>query len=227
MNSTNHFPLYIPKIGRVRICLEIIKSLNIKGKIVVNIGCSFGWIERELFDMGARFIGIDPSCEAINFAKKNKKGKVEYLVGDARSILLEDKFADIILLCDVIEHLEKDTELKVLSEINRLLKVDGVLFLSTPNASWIAKLLDPAWYFGHRHYNRQKLTMILSKSEFKVEEHFIKGNCIAALYTIWFYLIKKIGKKIHPRNQLMEKLSDLSYQRDGYIEHFVIAKKLK
>ncbi len=94
----------------------------------------------------------------------------------------EDGSFDLIVFCEVIEHLTGDP-VRALLEIKRLLKPGGTLILTTPNVARlenIAKLLsgtniyDP--YSGHgpygrhnREYNRHELYKLLTHCGFEAE----------------------------------------------------------
>lgn len=53
------------------------------------------------------------------------------LVADVLDLPFEEKTFNLVYFTDVIEHLPKNTELKALAEIRRVLKNGGMLILST------------------------------------------------------------------------------------------------
>lgn len=221
------FPNKIPLKGRAKYCLLFTKQLNLQKKVVVDIGSSFGWVEKGLLDSGAKLIGIEPNPEAVQFAKKNVTGDIKFLVGSVLLLPLSDKHSDVVLFYDVIEHVPKGQELMALNEINRVLKKGGILLLSTPNNHLVNNLLDPAWYFGHRHYSLKKLEVFLKKSGFKVQYSGKRGGLLSLLYMIWFYILTSIFKISQPRNNLFENLYDFSYRSDsGFVTHYIKAQKL-
>jgi ubiquinone/menaquinone biosynthesis C-methylase UbiE len=71
-------------------------------------------------------------------------------------IPVEDETFDIVLCCEVIEHMEIDP-MFMMAEINRVLKPNGLLILTTPNivSSWaVTKMvngIDPYFYMQYRH----------------------------------------------------------------------------
>ena len=97
----------------------------------------------------------------------------------------EDGSFDVILFCEVIEHLLMDP-LAALREINRVLRAGGRLVLTTPNVNRLDNVMnmvageniyDP--YSGHgpygrhnREFNRQELTRLLKFAGFEVELAF-------------------------------------------------------
>lgn len=220
------FPQEVPLKGRVKVCLDLLLSLKIKGKIIVDIGSSFGWLEKEAIKYYPKqIIGIEPNSEAVTFATKNVP-KAKFYLGKANNLPVKSNYADIVTLFDVIEHIPKNTEELVLKEAGRVLKQGGKLLLSTPNAHIVAKILDLAWYFGHRHYSSKTLTLMLKRSGYKVEKINARGSFWSSFYLFWFYIMKKITGKNQPRNKLIEKLDDAGYDNGAVTDIFLVAKKI-
>jgi SAM-dependent methyltransferase len=92
---------------------------------------------------------------------------------------------DVVLFCEVIEHLQSDP-VNVLREIKRVLKPGGHLILTTPNVNRlenVARMLagtniyDPYSGYGpygrhNREYNRHELAALLAYCGFEVEVFF-------------------------------------------------------
>ncbi|MDO8638520.1 MAG: class I SAM-dependent methyltransferase [Candidatus Daviesbacteria bacterium] len=222
MNS--NFPDSVSIKGRVRVCLELLKKQNIKNKVIVDIGSSFGWLEKEIInEKPRRIIGIEPNEDAVAFAKKNVKA--EFVVGDALNIPLKDSCADIVILFDVLEHVPVNTEEKALKEAYRILKDRGILLLSTPNDNLFSNTLDPAWYFGHRHYSSDLIKSFLKQAGYELEGIKVRGNIISCLYLVWFYLLKSVMKIKSPSNDFIESLDDGGYEGEGILDIFLVARK--
>lgn len=97
----------------------------------------------------------------------------------------ESESLDIVLFCEIIEHLLNDP-CAVLRQIKRVLRDDGTLVLTTPNVNRIenvarmivgANMYDP--YSGHgpygrhnREYNKHELYNLLTYLGFTVDEIF-------------------------------------------------------
>lgn len=219
----NTFPKSVPIIGRVKACLEFAKSQNLKGKTVVDIGCSFGWLEKELLSQKPKnIVGIDVSGKALGFAKKNVP-QANFFQQEKDTLPLKDNFADIVILFDVIEHVKNEQH--TLKEINRILKKGGKLLLTTPNFQILSNVLDLGWYFGHKHFKDKQILTLLKNTGFETTSHTKRGGIGTALYLIWLYITKRIKGEVLPKSNFFESLDEFSYQNEKIYTHFIVANK--
>ena len=79
----------------------------------------------------AKIIGIDNYKPDLVTAKKRFMDKVDFLHSDCLDMKIETESVDIVLSNQVIEHIPKYE--KYLLEIERILKSNGLLIISTPN----------------------------------------------------------------------------------------------
>lgn len=222
------FTLKMAVSGRVLACLSLLKKYKLKGKTIVDIGSSFGWLEKEILEIepSVKMIGVEPDKNAVDFSIKNIK-KAKFLVGDALNLPVKNASADIATLFDVIEHVPAGTEGQALLEVYRILKPKGLLFLTTPNSQASMNFLDLAYYFGHRHYTKNKLLKLLGSSGFRIIEFSIKGGYWFSIYLIWLYVTKRLTGNFLPRNKFLEQkeASEFSSSRAGIHTHFIVAQK--
>lgn len=97
----------------------------------LDIGCGTGNYTNELQDNGFQFIGIDPSEQMLEKAKL-KNNEIDWKIGSAENIGLQESFVDGIIGSLTIHHW---TDLIIgFSELNKVLKPNGriVIFTSTP-----------------------------------------------------------------------------------------------
>ena len=123
--------------------IEIFRS-NKSGK-VLDLGCGDGDYSVCLQESGFEVIAGDMDVERFKH-----KDKINFQVCNVTKRLpFEDSSLDYILLAEVIEHLQNPYE--VIGEINRVLKENGKLILSTPNIlnlkSRIRYLIEGCWEF--------------------------------------------------------------------------------
>lgn len=211
--------------------IEFINLSDIKGKNVLDIGCGYGWFELFAISKGVKNItGIDINNETINVAKKCVKNKkVKFQVENAVKLPFNDNAFDTIVSIETLEHITRNTELKMYSEIARVLKKDGILYISTPYSSFIATFFDPAWWLiGHRHYSKEQLIMFGRKNKLRMTEAFIKGSWWSLLSGLNMYIAKWIFRRRRFYEDFFIKKSiEDSRKKNGFLGIQVKYKKIK
>lgn len=107
---------------------------DLRSKVVVEVGCGAGAF-LSLLDAPNR-IGVDSSLEACTLTRARG---VTCLMAAGESLPFGDRTVDVVVFCEVIEHVESPTA--VLAELRRVLRDDGLLILSFPNfmnLPWLA-----------------------------------------------------------------------------------------
>jgi len=131
-----------------------------KDKRVLDLGCGTGYGAHLLAEQGAAsVVGIDNSAEAIAYAAEHYPHKnISFQVGEATQTGLPADEFDLVVCFELIEHLEKQTEL--VTEIARLLAPGGVAFISTPDADRPYAKDNP---FHVRELKRDEFTALLNE----------------------------------------------------------------
>jgi len=120
------------------------------GKDVLDLGCNCGYGTNCLSRMCKRIVGVDVSPSAIDEAKSRYKGdKASFQVVDGTTLPFADNSFDIITSFQVIEHL--DDYNSYFKEARRVLRVDGILLLTTPNAAIRVRPGERPWNPFHMH----------------------------------------------------------------------------
>jgi 2-polyprenyl-6-hydroxyphenyl methylase / 3-demethylubiquinone-9 3-methyltransferase len=109
------------------------------GKSALDVGCGAGLLAEPLARLGAEVTGLDAAAELIAAAREHAKAselQINYRAGEL--IELEGRF-DLITCMEVIEHVADPAAfVRALAE---RLAPDGLLVMSTPNATGWSKLL--------------------------------------------------------------------------------------
>ena len=113
------------------------KKVELKNAIVADIGCGGGILSESVAKAGASVVGIDTSTELVQIARHH--AALEHLEIRYESSSVSDlakkesgKY-DVVLCMELVEHVDDIYEL--LSGCAKLLKSEGILFISTLNRS--------------------------------------------------------------------------------------------
>jgi len=116
----------------------VIENLNVVPKrgLILDVGCAESLLSHELIAKGLRVVGID----IRNYPFKDKR--IVFLKRNILDTHLPDNTFDAIAIVSTIEHIGlepygqtvKDTngDLKVMTELKRILKHRGIIILTTP-----------------------------------------------------------------------------------------------
>jgi len=119
----------------------VINQIDLKNKKVLDIASGEGYGSEILSRYAQNVIGVDISPEAVEYAKaKYLNENLKFIQGDATKIPLEDNSVDVVVSFETIEHHDKHTEM--ISEITRVLKVQGILIISSPDKYYYSDLLN-------------------------------------------------------------------------------------
>jgi 2-polyprenyl-6-hydroxyphenyl methylase/3-demethylubiquinone-9 3-methyltransferase len=111
---------------------------------VLDVGCGGGLLAEQFAELGCQVTGIDPSEPSLTTARKHAELvglKITYQMGVGEQIPFADASFDIVICCDVLEHVSDVA--RVVQEISRVLVADGIFFYDTINRtflSWLAAI---------------------------------------------------------------------------------------
>jgi 2-polyprenyl-6-hydroxyphenyl methylase/3-demethylubiquinone-9 3-methyltransferase len=80
---------------------------RLAGARVVDLGCGGGLLADALARQGARVVGVDRSVGSLRAAVGHARHGERFVAGDLRHPPLRDGCADLVLLADVLEHLDE------------------------------------------------------------------------------------------------------------------------
>lgn len=200
--------------GRHRKSFRFIESVT--GVTVLDIGCSYGWFEKWALGCGpARVIAIEPDAGTLKEARAQAPGAA-YLRASSLKLPLRSASVEKAVLWEVLEHLPRGSEVDALKEINRVLKKDGCLYLSTPHKTFWACALDPAWWLlSHRHYSLEELGRAARRAGFEVAEVDFGGGPSELLSMILLYVFKWCFRREVPFKDLLESRRDREFESPG------------
>ncbi len=111
----------------------------LEGKSALDVGCGAGLLAEPLARLGAKVTAIDASAELIAVAREHAAAMglaIDYRAGDVQQ--LEGQY-DLVTCMEVIEHVTDPAAF--LKALAGRLAPDGLLVLSTPNATAWSRLM--------------------------------------------------------------------------------------
>jgi len=153
---------------------RVIESLNIVPKrgLILDVGCAESLLSHELIAKGLRVVGID----IRNYPFKDKR--IVFLKRNILDTRLPDNTFDATAIVSTIEHIGlepygqtvKDTNgnLKVMSELRRILKNHDIIILTTPYIERGPLRVD----LFERKYDRQRLCKIAKGLQIIRDDYF-------------------------------------------------------
>ena len=153
INTSSRGTVANEHIHRYLFCEEFVRN-----KIVLDIASGEGYGSNLLSKHAEYVIGVDISDAAVKSASmKYSRTNLSFKLGSTNEIPLEDNSVDIVVSFETIEH--HDEHLKMLDEISRVLRPNGILIISTP---------DKKKYSDDRNYNNIYHVKELTKYDFEV-----------------------------------------------------------
>jgi ubiquinone/menaquinone biosynthesis C-methylase UbiE len=111
--------------------LEIHGFNPLTNKIILDMGCGFGYWIREFIKWGAspeNITGIDLSPESISTAKARSSSGVKFICGSAVNLELPDAAFDLVVQSTVFTSiLDQEMKQRIAREMVRVLKPDGLI----------------------------------------------------------------------------------------------------
>ncbi len=189
-------PVYIDKIN------TILKFLRQKNGRLLSIGFGNGFLEKKLVVGGYQVFGIDPSKGLVTTAKKEIEGY--FVEGVADFLPYESSFFDFVMALDVMEHIQAPKILKVLREVKRVLKKNGVFIISIPLNEHLEELVaagsNPNSHM--RVYTPDILRMELGFFGFSIfKEYFLYA--FKSFYKLKTFVIRLLPLKLRKPNLLI------------------------
>jgi len=162
-------------ISRYRLLQKLLNPYELSNKIILDIGCNEGDLVDflNINNVSFSYIGID-----INFisllSAKNKNLTVVQCDLNNKALPFKDNSVDIVVCTEVLEHLINPK--KIITEIHRIIKKDGIVIISLPNEYWWLNRLEVLFGYpidkGGLIYNYEHLHY----PNFKQIKEFIKYN---------------------------------------------------
>lgn len=128
-------------------------------------------------------------------------GHRKILCASVQELPFTDKSFDLIVVLDVIYHLQVKNDFKALKECYRVLKKQGRILIREPAYDFLRSEHDRAVHTRHR-YTKSELKMKMEQAGFKVERITYINTFLFPLITLLRFIKKLTKSKNSPRSDV-------------------------
>jgi SAM-dependent methyltransferase len=214
--------------GHAHYVRSFVDRADLENKDVLDVGCGFGWFVLLALESGARsVVGVEPEEADLRTARRHLTDeRATFAAAGADVLPFADNSFDTVAMWEVLEHLPKHSEPAAFRELARVLRPGGRLYLSTPHATAVARLTDPAWWVaGHRHYSRDAVAAFARAAGLEVERLELKGGAWQIVHMHNMY----VAKWLFRRRPFLEARSlarlDREWERPGGFAHVLLKSR--
>lgn len=115
--------------SRLRVKSLLREAGDLRGRLVLDVGCEAGYVSSRFLRRGARVVGFDICVPALHIFRKRLG--VTPIMAFSQKMPFRDSSFDIVVCTEVIEHMPMLDE--CIKEMHRVLKPGGRLLLTFPN----------------------------------------------------------------------------------------------
>ena len=187
-----------------------------EGLRLLDVGCSTGALIKSAREFGLEAEGVEPASRAAQAART---AGFTVFSGTLAEAAYESSSFDAVTLMEVIEHLQEPG--KVLREIRRVLKSNGILVVGTGNAdSWTVSFMRGKWdYFQvNRHgghisfFTPGSLARLADRCGYRIERLETRHVRLVESYQaprIIYRTLKIIGEALNGPARLLNRGHDM------------------
>lgn len=178
--------------GKLRNITKSIQTNNVHSQSILDVGCASGWFLNELSKKfpHALYTGVDVYENAIKFGQKQYK-HLAFLQADGHALPFQEKSFDVVICNEVLEHVLDP--MKVLSEIRRVLKNNGIAIIEMDTGNFLFKIVwywwthlrNCVWKDAHiQTFNIHILENYIIKSGFTIKDKKIFNASMAVIFVL-------------------------------------------
>lgn len=188
-----------PKRDWYKMVLEYVSNYcNRETLDILDIGSAYGYFIHYANSLGHNAIGTEVTQEYADASKGIINGQIIYIENNQYDRYFDVNMFDLIYMEHVLEHIIDPVS--VLKCIKKILKINGLLFISVPNHnSLLSQILNYrwAWFCPPEHlyyYNAKALTQLLESNEMEILQVWTGDYYFRSIYQ--FYSLDFIWRKL-------------------------------
>jgi SAM-dependent methyltransferase len=193
--------------GLARAAFRLARRQGIASPAVLNIGVGNGYLEELILRGGGNAYSVDPDARALT--RLAEKG-VKCYVGSIEHLPFAEKTLDVVVVSEVLEHLDDVERSNGLSEIRRILKSDGHIIGTVPYREPLQQSMTCCPRCGevfHRWGHKKSFDLADMAQELAPHFHIIlvtrtafvsfsRGSMLTLAKSLVRYVLAKLGEAI-------------------------------
>ncbi|HEC15225.1 MAG TPA: class I SAM-dependent methyltransferase [Sedimenticola sp.] len=208
--------------------LQFISKRCRQGASVLNIGAGSGYLESLLMQRGVIAYSLDPSELTVKRLNEEQGMAGRARQGYCHAIPFSDGFFDIVIMTEVLEHIQEDLLDASLREVGRVLKGGGLFIGTVPyrealrdNEVFCPHCQARFHRWGHLHsFDLNALKHLLHRNEMVVEKlytrsfpDFSRPGVRLFLRAFFRYVLGRMGEALVAPNIYFEARTALKPER--------------
>jgi len=141
-------PSYVWRFGQDRRLALIRRYAPLEGKRILDVGCGLGTYVKKMRDFSEEVYGVDVDPEKVAEASRTLPN---IHLAPAEKLPFPDGFFDVVLLHEVIEHVEDDRQ--AIREAHRVIREGGRIVIFAPNRLYPLETHGIFWRGKYRFGN--------------------------------------------------------------------------
>jgi hypothetical protein len=179
--------------------MRMLDQQTIVPKTICEVGCGAGEVLKQLqqrLNSDCGLLGCDISPQAIELCRSRANEKLHFLLGDVTKI--SDRFFDLILVLDVIEHLEDYFSfLRNIKERARYKIFQIPLDLSVQTVLRATPMIRDRQRYGHIHYfSKETALQLLIDLGYQIIDYFYTAVALDLPSTNFKNLVMRLPRKL-------------------------------
>ena len=187
---------------------------EVKGKSIFDAGCGNGGISIAFALAGAQVTAVEIEQELFDIARAHVSSygvSVDIVLYDGTILPFKDNSFDYAISASVIEH--TTDPVLYLSEIHRVLKKDGVLYLGFPNKYALKETHTQIWFLTYiPAFLRDTVVQFLKRNPLPANNlHFYSYFDLQNMLkkVSGFFVVKESGRSSNPVKKIFRSVCDL------------------
>jgi ubiquinone/menaquinone biosynthesis C-methylase UbiE len=159
---------------RLQVVEQELEREHVDGGLVLDAGCGSGEFSRLLRRRATTVVSLDISLSLARLA--TQKARSLGVVGDALALPFQREVFDLVVSSEMVEHTR--TPKGAVNELVRVLRLGGLLVLTTPNRRWewlvrLASTVKARGFHGYENFlGFRELANVCAASGLVIRWHF-------------------------------------------------------